>query len=66
MLGAGNSAAKAGALLGVGIGGLTLAWIPIQYAFWPVVAVYVLAAIGLRVIRRQRDLVAAAERKAAA
>lgn len=66
VLGAGNSAAKAGALLGVGIGGLTLAWIPIQYAFWPVVAVYVLAAIGLRVIRRQRDLVAAAERKAAA
>jgi MFS transporter, DHA1 family, staphyloferrin B biosynthesis exporter len=65
VLGAGNSAAKAGALLGAGAGALTLAWIPIQYAFWPVVTVYTLAAIGLRVIKHQRhpcDLTADAER----
>lgn len=55
VLGAGNSAAKAGALLGAGAGAATLAWTPIEYAFWPVVMVYALAALGLRVIRRQRD-----------
>ena len=68
VFGAGNSAAKAGALLGAGAGALTLAWIPIQYAFWPVVAVYALAAIGLRVIRHRRhqcDLTADAERSTA-
>lgn len=66
VLGAGNSAAKAGALLGAGAGGLTLAWIPIQYAFWPVVAIYALAAIGLRVIRKRPEATPAAERNAAA
>ena len=65
VLGAGNSAAKAGALLGAGAGGLTLGWIPIQYAFWPVVAVYAVAAIGLRVIRRKRDLTPVADHSAA-
>ncbi|MGH8436787.1 MAG: MFS transporter [Pseudomonas sp.] len=66
VLGAGNGAAKAGALLGAAAGGLTLAWIPIQYAFWPVVTVYAVAAMGLRVIRRKRALTALAERNAAA
>lgn len=50
-LGAGNGAAKAGALLGIGAGGLVLAWLPIQYAFWPVALVYSLAALGLGVLR---------------
>ncbi len=52
-LGAGNSAAKAGALLGTGAGGLVLALLPIQYAFWPVVAIYAIAAIGLRLVRQK-------------
>jgi MFS family permease len=51
VLGAGNSAAKAGALIGAGAGGIALALVPVQYLFWPVVAVYVLAAAGLRIIR---------------
>jgi MFS family permease len=54
VLGAGNSAAKAGALLGAGAGAATLAWTPIEHAFWPVAMVYVLAALGLHIIRRQR------------
>ncbi|MEO8119802.1 MAG: MFS transporter, partial [Rhodoferax sp.] len=66
VLGAGNSAAKAGALLGAGAGGVTLAWIPIQHAFWPVVVVYALAAMGLRVIRQKRAVADLAERNAAA
>lgn len=52
VLGAGNSAAKAGALLGAGAGALALAWVPVAYLFWPVAAVYVAAAVGLRRIRR--------------
>ena len=55
VLGAGNSAAKAGALLGAGAGAATLAWTPIEHAFWPVVVVYVVTAIGLHVIGRQRN-----------
>lgn len=51
VLGAGNSAAKAGALIGAGAGGLALALVPLPYLFWPVAAVYVLAAAGLRVLR---------------
>jgi MFS family permease len=52
VLGAGNSAAKAGALLGVGGGTLALALLPVKYLFWPVVLVYVVAAVGLRILRR--------------
>ncbi|MDO8768084.1 MAG: MFS transporter [Burkholderiaceae bacterium] len=66
VLGAGNSAAKAGALVGAGAGGLILAWLPIQYAFWPVVAIYAMAAIGLRLIRKKRSAVTAAGRSTAA
>ncbi len=54
-LGAGNSAAKAGALIGAGGGAMTLAWLPIQYAFWPVVATYAITAVSLQVIRRKHD-----------
>lgn len=66
VLGAGNSAAKAGALVGAGAGGLILAWIPIQYAFWPVVAIYAMAAIGLRLIRQNRSAATAAGHSTAA
>lgn len=65
-LGAGNSAAKAGALLGIGAGGLTLAWLPIQQAFWPLVLLYVLAAAGLRLMERQRERAATARSQAGA
>ena len=66
VLGAGNSAAKAGALLGAGGGGLILAWIPIQYAFWPVALVYAIAAIGLRFIRTEGIAATTAQRGASA
>lgn len=52
ILGAGNSAAKAGALLGIGIGALALAQLPLRYVFWPLVASYVVTAITLRCLRR--------------
>lgn len=52
-LGAGNSAAKAGALLGFGAGAASMALLPVPYLFWPVAAIYVVAAIGLRLIRRR-------------
>jgi MFS family permease len=55
VLGAGNSAAKAGALLGAGAGALALAWLPLQYAFWPVVVTYAIAGLSLRVIRQRAD-----------
>jgi MFS family permease len=57
-LGAGNSAAKAGALIGAGAGGLALAWVPMQYIFWPVAALYAVAAIGMRVIRNAHPVAA--------
>jgi MFS family permease len=55
VLGAGNSAAKAGALLGAGAGGLALAWIPIQHLFWAVAVLYAVAAVGMRFIRNTHD-----------
>jgi hypothetical protein len=51
VLGAGNAAAKAGALLGAGAGGLALAWVPLPAMFWTVVLLYAVAAIGMRAIR---------------
>jgi predicted MFS family arabinose efflux permease len=57
-LGTGNSAAKAGALIGAGAGGLALAWVPMQYIFWPVAALYAVAAIGMRVIRNAHPVAA--------
>ena len=53
VLGAGNSAAKAGALIGIGIGALALAQLPMRYLFWPLVASYMITAITLRVLRRR-------------
>lgn len=66
VLGAGNSAAKAGAVVGAGAGGLILAWVPIQYAFWPVVVLYAFTALGLRLIRQKQSAVTAAESNASA
>ncbi|GAC1334213.1 MAG: MFS transporter [Collimonas sp.] len=59
VLAAGNSAAKAGALLGIAAGALALACLPAPYLFWPVVAAYAVTAIALRLIRRKlrRNLV---------
>lgn len=51
VLGAGNSAAKAGALLGAVAGGLMLGSLPIEHLFWPVATVYALAAVGLRLVQ---------------
>ena len=51
ILGAGNSAAKAGALLGAAAGGLAVAWLPLEHIFWSVAALYMLAAIGMRAWR---------------
>lgn len=58
VLGAGNSAAKAGALLGIGLGALALARLPIRYAFWPLAASYVIAALAIRIIRRRAPIAA--------
>lgn len=55
ILGAGNGAAKAGALLGASAGSLALAWVPINYIFLPVAALYTLAAITMRIIRGMDD-----------
>lgn len=54
LLGAGNSAAKAGALIGIGIGALALAQLPIRYVFWPLVASYMVTALVLRSLRRRQ------------
>lgn len=53
VLGAGNSAAKAGALLGIGIGALALGQLPMRYVFWPLVASYMITAVTLRFLRRR-------------
>lgn len=51
VLGAGNSAAKAGALLGAAAGGLAMAWLPLEHIFWSVAVLYMLAALGMRAWR---------------
>ena len=53
MLGAGNGAAKAGALLGAGAGGLALAWVPLPAMFWTVALLYAVAAAGMRLLHFQ-------------
>ncbi|PQP01709.1 MFS transporter [Massilia phosphatilytica] len=54
VLGAGNGAAKAGALAGAGAGGLALAWVPLSAMFWTVALLYAVAAVGMRAIRTTR------------
>ncbi len=53
VLGAGNSAAKAGALLGIGAGALALGQLPARSLFWPLAASYVVTAIAVRIIRQR-------------
>lgn len=48
VLGLGNSAAKAGALIGILIGSVGLAYLPTENLFWPVSAVYVVCALTIR------------------
>jgi MFS family permease len=50
-LGLGNSAAKAGALCGVVIGGAGMNWLGLSFSFWLVAITYVVVALTLRVIR---------------
>ncbi|KTT25164.1 arabinose ABC transporter permease [Pseudomonas oryzihabitans] len=53
-LGLGNSAAKAGALLGTLLGGAAMAVTGLDQAFWPVAALYLAAALGIRLIRQSQ------------
>ena len=53
VMGAGNSAAKAGALAGIGIGALALAQLPLRHVFWPLAAAYALTAVAVHVLRRR-------------
>lgn len=53
VLGAANSAAKAGALLGIGLGAWALGQLPMHYLFWPLAASDVITAVALRIIRRR-------------
>lgn len=50
-LGLGNSAAKAGALLGTLLGALGMQLAGLAYSFWLVAITYALAALGIRLIR---------------
>lgn len=51
LLGLGNSAAKAGALVGTGVGAFAMIWLPMQWLFWSLVPMYVIAAGGIRWLR---------------
>ena len=48
----GNSAAKAGGLAGMLLGGATIAWIPIAYSLWPMAAAYAVAACCLHALKK--------------
>ena len=50
-LAAGNAAAKAGALVGTAAGAFVMGLVPARDLFWPVVAAYVIAALGLAMLR---------------
>ncbi len=50
-LGLGNSAAKAGALLGVVLGGIGMGLVGLAHSFWLVALTYAIAAIGIRWVR---------------
>ncbi|WP_410209919.1 MFS transporter [Aquirhabdus sp.] len=56
VLGLGNSAAKAGALIGIGIGAVAMMWLPVAYLFWPVVVTYGVAALGIRLLRLKPEV----------
>ncbi|MFW0754633.1 MFS transporter [Pseudomonas sp. H11T01] len=50
-LGLGNSAAKAGALLGAVLGGIGMGLVGLDHSFWLVALTYALAALGIRWVR---------------
>ncbi|MGU3304975.1 MFS transporter [Pseudomonas sp. M5A4_2d] len=50
-LGMGNSAAKAGALCGALMGGISMGMVGLAHSFWLVALTYALAALGIRAIR---------------
>ena len=50
-LGLGNSAAKAGALLGAVLGGIGMGLVGLDHSFWLVALTYALAALGVRWVR---------------
>lgn len=50
-LGLGNSAAKAGALCGMVIGGVGISVVGLEHGFWLVAITYALAALGIRTLR---------------
>jgi predicted MFS family arabinose efflux permease len=50
-LGLGNSAAKAGALCGVLMGGIGMGVVGLAHSFWLVALTYAVAALGIRAIR---------------
>lgn len=50
-LGLGNSAAKAGALLGTVLGGIGMGLVGLDHSFWLVALTYALAALGIRWVR---------------
>lgn len=51
----GNSAAKAGGLAGMLLGGATIAWMPIAYSLWPMAAAYAVAACCLHALKKADD-----------
>lgn len=55
VLSLGNSAAKAGALVGILIGSVSLAYLPVESLFWPVAGVYVICALVIRYQRYTPD-----------
>ena len=51
-MGLGNSAAKAGALLGTVVGGVAMATVGLHHAFWFVASAYLCAALFIGLVRR--------------
>ncbi|KAF3996764.1 MFS transporter [Glaciimonas immobilis] len=51
IMGLANSASKAGGLLGFGCGTVAIAWFGLTQGFWFVALTYLVAALGIRVLR---------------
>jgi len=55
-LGVGNSAAKAGGLVGIFIGGIGVSVVGLSNSFWMVVVTYAIAALAIRLVRSNHPL----------
>jgi MFS family permease len=55
-LGVGNSAAKAGGLVGIFIGGIGVSVVGLSNSFWMVVVTYAIAALAIRLVRSTHPL----------